>query len=125
MYKDSYAAVKINNWQLGIGPKPEDLNLEPAVHGWVLSADDELWKEKLAIYDQIEGDNSKHEAKSLYVRKQVDIELGNEFIPSNGELLGNPGSVVRGFLYVRMNANENEPIPSGDWMDRRRNLNTS
>lgn len=77
MYKDSYAAVKVSPWQLGTAPKPDDLLSEPVVYGWVLTADDELWKEKLAIYDYIEDYDYKDEENSEYIRKQVDIELGN------------------------------------------------
>ena len=77
----------------------------------------------MAGYDRIEGYHYEDEENSLYVRKQVDIELGNEFIPASGEKLGNPGSTVRGYIYLRMSADETEPIPSGNWMDRVREEN--
>merc|ERR1711924_31081 len=50
MYKDTYASVKLNDWQLK-GKKPVNASKEPVVHGWVLTASEDLWADKLARYD--------------------------------------------------------------------------
>ena len=122
MYIDEYASVQLNDWQLNRSA-PADLGSEPIVHGWVLTCGDELWPQKLAHFDEIEGIDDEDERdvegvliKSVnYRRVTVEVELESETV---GEGIGTAGEKVQAFIYERQECDTSQRIESGDWLQR-------
>ena len=133
MFKDTYASVKVKQWQLHRNEGNMNLNIdlknEPIVHGWVLTATEDLWEDKLTLFDRIEGYDCNDEERALYLRRVVEIELlkvdsNDNHVMTNGRIIdGMEGDVISGYIYIRPDALETEPIPSGDWMKRNRGGN--
>ena len=90
--------------------------------GYVLSTNDEqLFKEKLRMFDEIEGYYSSSSNNNEYDRTVRDVEL----IPStktdgNNSSIGKTRS-VKAYVYHRTNqCDRKKLIPSGDWLHRER-----
>ena len=82
-----------------------------SILGYVLSTnDEELFKEKLALFDKIEGYKGP-DYSNLYDRTILDVEL----LPSNEQ---NPTSVEAYVYHGTNRCNRENPIPSGDWLQR-------
>ena len=94
-----------------------------SVMGYVLSTNDEqLFKEKLRLFDQIEGYNYDGSPNNLYDRTVRDVELipstSNVNNNSNRSSIQTRGS-VKAYVYHRTNQCKREKlIPSGDWLQR-------
>ena len=93
------------------------------IMGYVLSTNDEqLFKEKLRLFDEIEGYNSSSSI-NLYDRTVRDVEL----IPSTTNVNNsNSDSIqtresVKAYVYHRTNqCDRKKLIPFGDWLQRER-----
>ena len=106
MYKDFYASVILGEEQLNDQELSADL---PCVHGWCMTTSEELWPQKLADFDEIEDPS--------YIRKLVRTELCDAS-DAIGPAQGEQGTELPCFIYHRPTACTDEPIPSGDWLQR-------
>ena len=76
----------------------------------------EFFKEKLVHYDNIEGYRANNPERSLYQRDIVTAHIvdaaGNE-----------TGETLKAYMYHRFaeKIKEDEPVPNGDWLQRKRN----
>ena len=77
-----------------------------------------MFAEKLKRYDAIESFKEGRPAEeNLYQRRIVIAKLLSAEDCIDGKI-GEEGTFVTAYCYERPDANEDEPIPSGDWHDR-------
>ena len=93
--------------------------------GYVLSTNDEqLLKEKLQLFDEIEGYNYDGSSNNLYDRIVKDVELipfTTDGSNNNNNSKESKTESVKAFVYHRTNqCDRKKLIPSGDWLQRER-----
>lgn len=111
LYYDRYAA-------LVFGDDKDRPNDENKVVGWVLTADHDLFQEKLRHFDQIEGYDPKDEAGSFYQRAVAPVQLGEKNLAKGGRPIGERDEVVLAYVYHKPSCDKKHRIPSGDWLKR-------
>ena len=126
LYQEEYAcAVLLDSSlssEISSGGSGSDNN---SVMGYVLSTNDEqLFKEKLQLFDQIEGYNFDGSSNNLYDRIVKDVELipfTTDGSNNNNNSKESKTESVKAFVYHRTNqCDRKKLIPSGDWLQRER-----
>ena len=104
MYHDyNYACIVLDS---------EEFSSKDCITGYVLSTnDDRLFREKLQLFDQIEGYRGPNSSHNYYDRAVVDVELLDKENPSK----------VKAYVYHGTHVCKRKNlIPSGDWLQRNR-----
>ena len=93
LYKQAYATVELAPWTTNHAPRPERIENEPIVHGWVLTCPKGLWMKKFGMLSLIEGLNIFAGLKSDFDPKLsvVEVELCEEHIGPSHLKVGEPG----------------------------------
>ena len=88
---------------------------------YVSTNDEQLFKEKLQLFDQIEGFNYDGSSNNLYDRTVRDVQLIPSTTDSNNSSNKQSIESVKAYVYHRTNqCNREKLIPSGDWLQRER-----
>ena len=106
LFMDRYAALVFDD---------DSCSTTNSVVGWVLTADEELFREKMEQFDIIEG--YEKDGSGFYQRAVVDALLGDP-TKAIGEPIGNAQSLVKSFVYFRPDCAKDHQIKSGDWLRR-------
>ena len=109
LYQDEYAVavLKANPAQEG------------RVVGWVLTHEDpQVFAQKLASYDAIEGFNPQTPEGGLYERTVTSAYLENQVREGQQQHIGEPGEAVQVYMYHRTDPCLDSPVPEGDWLQR-------
>ena len=81
LYDTAFATAKLEEWQLDdAAPKPDCIENEPIVHGWVITSSVQLWPSKLMSWYLVEGYSMFKPQESLNARALVNVELLDECI---------------------------------------------
>ena len=93
LYDTAFATVKLSDWQVDEEcKKPDNLEEEPVVHGWVVTCKTTRWANKLMQWYLVEGFNMFDPTSSPNQKKIVDVELCDEHI---GDKIGEAGSSIK------------------------------
>lgn len=109
LFHDEYAVAVLKT----------DTAQEGRVVGWVLShKDPQIFAEKLASYDAIEGFNRQTPEGGFYKRTVTSAYLENQVREGQQQQIGDPGDAVQVYMYHRTDPCLESPVPAGDWLAR-------
>jgi gamma-glutamylcyclotransferase (GGCT)/AIG2-like uncharacterized protein YtfP len=110
LFVDTYASLVLDD------DKTDGTN--NLVVGWVLTANNDLFQEKMKYFDRIEGYDP--DGSGLYERAVARVRLGDPAKAIGGNPIGEQGTCLRAFVYHRPDCNKECLIESGDWLCRDR-----
>ena len=120
LYEDRYAALVFDDDDAGKRSSTDSKSTRctPMVVGWVLTTDSpRSFAQKLKDFDQIEGYKERDPESSFYLRRMANVRLGKPD-PARGKAVGEEGSMVQAYVYHKPDANKENWIESGDWLQR-------
>jgi len=130
LYEEEYACAVLLDSSSSSSPENGSSNGgsdNNHIVGYVLSTNDEqLFKEKLQLFNEIEGYQYDGSPNNLYDRTVRDVELIPSTIDDNNNNINNNNNIqaresVKAYVYHRTNQCKREKlIPSGDWLQRER-----
>jgi len=125
LYQEEYACAVLLDSSSSSSSKSSGCDISSSANNYIIgyalsTNDDELFKEKLQLFNEIEGYHYDGSSNNLYDRTVRDVEL----IPSSTDSSNNniqARESVKAYVYHRTNqCNREKLIPSGDWLQRER-----
>lgn len=115
LYWDTYASLVFNENTSEMA-RCINVSKKSSVIGWVLTADHDVFQEKMKSFDQIEG--YEEDGSGLYQRVVAKVCLGDPKRALGGKAIGAEGTYVSAYVYHRPDCSKEHQIISGDWLKR-------